>query len=84
MKELAKLLLKHAYIDFEGDISVDQVKQYLRNDDSKEAKALLTRVIEEKGIDDMLVTVADCLKEHLSTGISEEVLQEQLAVYTDS
>ena len=84
MKELARFLLKNAQLDFSGDVSIDQVRQFLRDDDSREARALLAKLIEDKGIDDLLVTVADCLKEHIPTGVSEEVIQQQLGFYTES
>lgn len=84
MKELARFLLQNAQIDFSGDITIEQVRQFLRDDDSREARALLARLIEDKGVDEMLITVADCLKEHIPTGISEETVRAQLAVYSES
>ncbi len=84
MKELARFLLQNAQIDFSGDIAIDQVRQFLRDDDSREARALLARLIEDKGVDEMLITVADCLKEHIPNGIGEDVIRQQLAMYSDS
>jgi hypothetical protein len=72
------------YIDFQGEISLDAVRQFLRSDDSRESKALLQRLIQDKGVDDLLITLADCLKDNLRTGVSEEVVREQLNLYTDS
>lgn len=84
MKELARFLLQHAQLDFSGDVTMEQVRQFLRDDDSREARALLAKLIEDKGIEDMLVTVADCLKEYIPTGVTEEVIRSQLAMYTES
>lgn len=84
MKELARFLLQNAQLDFSGDVTIDEVRQYLRDDDSREARALLAKLIEDKGIDDMLVTVADCLKEHIATGINEDTIRQQLSFYTES
>ncbi|HJL20286.1 MAG TPA: hypothetical protein RMH99_31755 [Sandaracinaceae bacterium LLY-WYZ-13_1] len=84
MKELARFLLQNAQLDFSGDVTIEQVRQFLRDDDSREARALLAKLIEDKGIDDLLVTVADCLKEHIPTGITEDVIQQQLGFYTES
>ncbi|MBN8613385.1 MAG: hypothetical protein J0L92_22520 [Deltaproteobacteria bacterium] len=84
MKELARFLLQNAQIDFSGEITIEQVRQFLRDDDSREARALLARLIEDKGVDDMLVTVADCLKEYIPDGISEDTVRAQLAVYGES
>ncbi|MBM4364050.1 MAG: hypothetical protein FJ104_15325 [Deltaproteobacteria bacterium] len=84
MKELVRYLLDNLYLDFQGEISVERVREFLREDDSREARRLLSRIIEEKGIDDLLITMADCLKEHIRTGISDEKVREQLQLYSDS
>ena len=84
MKELARFLLQNAQLDFSGDITIEQVRQFLRDDDSREARQLLAKLIEDKGVDEMLVTVADCLKEYIPDGIPEEVVRAQLAVYSES
>jgi len=84
VKELARFLLQNAQIDFSGEITIEQVRQFLRDDDSREARALLGRLIEDKGVDEMLLTVADCLKEHIPQGISEETVRQQLANYGES
>lgn len=83
MRELARFLLRNAQIDFTG-VTIEEVRQFLREEDSREARSLLAKLIEDKGIEDMLVTVADCLKDHLPTGITEEVLREQLRTYSES
>jgi hypothetical protein len=72
------------YLDFQGEISLDQVRQMLRGDESREAKALLAKLIEDKGVDDLLITLADCLKDHIRTGVSEQVVRDQLSTYSDS
>ncbi len=84
MKELARFLLQNAQIDFSGDIGIEQVRQFLREDDSREARALLGRLIEDKGVEDMLVTVADCLKEQMANGITDETIRHQLVMYSES
>ncbi len=84
MKELARFLLQNAQLDFSGEVSIEQVRQFLRDDDSREARALLAKLIEDKGVDEMLVTVADCLKEYIPTGVSEDVIRAQLSTYSES
>jgi hypothetical protein len=84
VRELARYLLENAYIDFQGGITIEQVRQFLREDDSREARALLSKLIEDKGVDEMLVTVADVLKEYLGTGINEDIIREQLSTYSES
>ncbi len=84
MKELVRYLLENMYVDFQGEISLDQVRGFLRTDDSREARQLLQKLIEDKGIDELLITLADVLKEHIRTGITEQNVREQLVTYSDS
>ena len=84
MKELIRYLIQHMYLDFQGDISLESIRGYLRDDESREARQLLSKIIEEKGIDDLLITLADCLKDHIATGVTEPVVSEQLQMYAES
>ena len=45
MKELVRYLLENMYVDFQGEISLDTVRQFLMGDDSREAKALQPDVL---------------------------------------
>ena len=84
MNELVRYLLSNMYLDFQGDITVDKVREFLRQDDSREARKVLAKILEEEGIDDMLLTLADCLREHIGAGISDKVVRDQLNLYSDS
>jgi hypothetical protein len=84
VKELVRYLLENMYLDFQGEISLDTVRQFLRTDDSREARQLLQKLIEDKGVDELLLTLADVLKDHLRTGVNEEVVREQLQLYSES
>jgi hypothetical protein len=84
LNSLVRYLIENMYLDFQGEISLDQVRQMLRGDESREAKALLAKLIEDKGVDDLLITLADCLKDHIRTGVSEQVVRDQLSTYSDS
>ena len=84
MKELVRYLLENLYLDFQGEISLDTVRQFLRGDESREAKQLLAKLIEDKGVDELLLTLADCLKDHIRSGVNETVVREQLQLYSES
>lgn len=84
MNQLIAFLLDHAMLDFSGDLSVDMLKDFLREDDSREARTLLNKVIKEGNAEDMVVTLADCLQEYLRTGLSEDVMRDQLRLYAES
>lgn len=84
MKELVRYLFENLYFDFQGDITTEKLREFLREDDSREARALLSRIIEENGVDDLLITLADCLKDHIRTGVNEQQIRDQLVNYSDS
>ena len=84
MKQLIGFLLDHAMLDFSGDLSIDMVKDFLRDDDSRESRALLAKLMREDGVEDMVVTLADCLQEYLRTGLTEDVMRDQLRLYAES
>jgi hypothetical protein len=86
VKELTKYLFDNMYIDFQGEITLETVRNFLREDDGREARALLKKLMDNQdgSVDDMLITLADCLKEHLQSGINEQVIREQLSIYTES
>lgn len=84
MNELIRYLIDNLYLDFQGDITVDQVRAFLREDDTPEGRRLLAKIIEEKGVDELLLVLADTLKEHIRTGVTEAVVREQLDLYMDS
>ena len=84
MKELARYLLQNLQLDFSGNITIEQVRQFLREDDSREARVLLSKLIEDKGVEDLLVVVADCLKDYIGVGVTDEIIREQLNTYGES
>ena len=84
MKELIKYLLDKLFLDFQGEINLETVRSFLREDDGREARQLLAKLMEENGVEDMLTTLADCLKEHIQSGITEKTIREQLSMYSES
>ena len=84
MRELVRYLLENAYIDFQGDLSMEKVREFLREDETREARSLLAKLIDDKGVDELLITIADCLKDHIRAGINEETIREQLSTYSES
>ncbi len=84
MKELVRYLLDNLFIDFQGTIDLDHIREFLRKDDSRESRALLTKLNQEGDISDMLDTLADTLKASLHKGINDAIVREQLQMYSDS
>jgi len=84
VKRLIGYLLENMMVDFQGDLSLESVREFLKEDDGHEARQLLQKLVEERGVNEMMITLADCLQEHIRTGINEEVVREQLRLYTES
>lgn len=84
MEALIQYLLDNVILDFQGDLDLDMVRGFLRQDNTPEAKALVDRLVKDRGTSDMMITLADCLKEYLRTGINEDVVFEQLQLYVES
>lgn len=84
MNALIKHLLDHLILDFDGDLSMETVRNFLRSDESRDARAVLSKLADDRGTENMMLTLADCLKEYLRSGINEDVLRDQLRLYAES
>ena len=84
MKQLIQHLLDNLILDFQGDLTLEMVRDFLKEDDSREGRALLSKLVEDRGVSDMMITLADCLQDHLRSGIHEEVVREQVRLYAES
>jgi hypothetical protein len=84
VKQLVAYLLDNVILDFQGNLTLDMVREFLRDDDSREGRALLAKLVEDRGVSDMMITLADCLQEYLKSGINDEVLREQIRTYAES
>jgi hypothetical protein len=84
VKQLIAYLLDNMILDFQGNLTLDMVREFLRDDDSRESRALLSKLVEDRGVSDMMITLADCLQDTIKTGINEEVVREQIRTYAES
>ena len=71
-------------IDFQGDLSVEKVREFLAGDDTRDARQLLNKVVAERGVDNMMLVLADCLLEALQPAMTDDVMREQLRTYSES
>lgn len=83
LNQLVAYLLEHMIIDFQGDLTLDMVRDFLREDNSPASKSLLSKLVEDRGVSDMMIVLADCLQECLSTGIRKETVHDQIRTYAD-
>lgn len=84
MNQLIAYLLENLILDFQGELDLEMVREMLKSDDGKDAKSLHAKVVADGGVSDMLVVLADCLKDYTRGGIDEEVVLEQLRMYVES
>lgn len=71
-------------IDFQGDLTVGKVRELLAGDDSRDAKQLLSKLVVEKKVEDMMLVLADCLLEPVQTALTDDVMREQIRMYSES
>ncbi|MBW2731133.1 MAG: hypothetical protein JRH20_02000 [Deltaproteobacteria bacterium] len=84
MKQLIAYLLENLILDFQGDLTLEMVRNFLRDDESKSAKQLLGKLVDDGGVSDMMIVLADCLVENIKTGVTPEVVSNQIADYSES
>ena len=78
MNELSNYLIDNLVLDFRGDVDMETLNELLLRDGSQLAHDLRARLISQDGVDDFLLVLADCLKDFLREGISEELVTEQI------
>ncbi|MEJ7597163.1 MAG: hypothetical protein WKG01_04570 [Kofleriaceae bacterium] len=84
MNRLIEYLRQHLMIDFQGDLTVAKVRELLAGDDSRDAKTLLSKVVADKKVEDMMLVLADCLLEPVQAALTDEVMREQIRMYSES
>ncbi len=84
MNQLIAYLMENLILDFQGALDLDMVRRFLKDDESPVAKMLYAKLVAEGGVEEMLLVLADCLRDYLRTGIDEEVLRENLKYYAES
>ena len=56
MNALINYLLDNLMLDFQGDLSVDMVRDFLRDDKSRDADSLRSKIIENRSTAEMMIT----------------------------
>lgn len=84
MNQLIAYLMENLILDFQGSLDLEAVREFFREDDSREAKMLYARLVEDGGVSDLMLVLADCLKDYIRSGIDENVVRTQLKTYSES
>lgn len=84
VNRLIDYLRQHVMLDFQGDLTVAKVRELLAGDDSRDAKTLLAKLVADRSVEDMMLVLADCLLEPVQQALTDDVMREQLRMYTES
>jgi hypothetical protein len=84
VNRLIAYLRENLMLDFQGDLTVERVRELLTGDDSRDARNLLAKVVNEGKVEDMLLVLTDVLLEVVQNALTDDVMREQLRTYTDS
>jgi hypothetical protein len=84
VNRLIEYLRQHVMIDFQGDLTVGKVRELLAGDDSRDTKTLMAKLVAENGVEDMFLVLADCLVEHVQRSLTDDVMREQIRMYSES
>ena len=84
VNRLIDYLRQHVMLDFQGDLTVAKVRELLAGDDSRDAKTLLAKLVADRSVEDMMLVLADCLLEPVQRALTDDVMREQLRMYTES
>lgn len=84
MKQLLSYLRENMILDFQGDLTMEMIRDFLREDDSRESRALMAKLVEDRGVSEMMIVLADILIESIRKNVTDEILREQLRAYAES
>jgi hypothetical protein len=84
VKQLLSYLRENMILDFQGDLTMEMIRDFLRDDDSRESRAILAKLVEDRGVNEMMIVLADILIESIRESVSDEALREHLRAYAES
>ena len=84
MNELIAYLRANVILDFQGDLNLELVHQFIKNDESREARSLMTKLVADAGVNEMMLVLADCLVESVKASLTDAVFRENLRMYSES
>jgi len=84
VNQLIAYLRQNLILDFQGSLNVEMIREFLKDDDSRDAKQLLAKVVADGTVAEMMLVLADCLLEPVQQALSDGVMQENLRMYSES
>lgn len=83
MNQLINYLRANCILDFGGSLSIDMVRDYLKDDRSMDSRKLLAKLVADGGTDELLLVLADCLMPSIQDALSKAVVRKQLVGYSE-
>jgi hypothetical protein len=80
--KLAKYFFDHLFIDFEGALDLNKLRELL--DDSPESINLLAKLQKNEDVNEFIFALTEALKDNLETGIDVDLLVEEFKIYANS
>jgi hypothetical protein len=84
VNQLIDYLRKNLILDFQGDLNVEVCREFLKDDDSRDARQLLAKLVQDRSTSEMMLVLADCLLEVVQNSLNDDVMREQLRMYSES
>jgi hypothetical protein len=84
VNQLIAYLRQNVILDFQGDLNVEMVREFLKDDESREARQLLAKLVADGSTDEMILVLGDCLLETVQQALSDAVVREQLRTFSES
>lgn len=84
MNQLIAYLRKNVILDFQGDLDLEMVRELLKDDDSREARQLLAKLVSDGSMSEMMIVLADCLLDTVQQALTDGAVREQLRMYSES
>jgi len=84
VNQLIAYLRENLILDFQGDLNVEMIREFLKDDNSRDAQYLLAKVVADNGVNEMMLVLADCLLETVQAALTDPVVRENLRMYSES
>jgi hypothetical protein len=84
LNQLIAYLRENLLLDFQGDLTLEMVRDFLKDDDSRDARNLLAKMVADRGTNEMMIVLADCLLDAVQKALSDDLIREQLRNYSES
>lgn len=84
MNELIAYFRANLILDFQGDLNPEMIREMLKDDESRDAKQILAKVVADGGVSELMLVLADCLLEPVQRMLTDEIMRENLRMYSES